>query len=190
LVIPRESLPGISPHEQPDRAFECYSVWADIQTVSCLISIVTACDSLLPRLPEIHKELQNLLRNTEDSIRKLPKPPSSDPFGEVLNLIGNFSRDLSRHLEGTPEKGGLLQTIRPAQLRFRRTIRATAPIFRPYKMDCTHAETPTLPKFLACEETEEEELDSEDSGDFHPGNPVYIDEVFERAQEYVKFLLL
>ena len=35
--------------------------------------------------------------------------------------------------EGTPEADGLLQSIRPTQMRFRKAIRATAPAFRPYE---------------------------------------------------------
>jgi hypothetical protein len=144
---------------------------------------------LLPRLPEIHKELQNLLRNTEDSICKLPKPPSSDAFGEVLHLIRNFTRDLSRHLEGTPEREGLLQTIRPAQLQFQRAIRSTAPKFRPYEGGFYAIRTLPPPEFLSHEETENEELEVQDLDGFDPGSPVYIDEVFARAQEYVKSLV-
>lgn len=133
---------------------------------------------LVTRLPEIHEELQKLLRKTEDSIRQLPKPPSTDPFGEVLHLVGNFARDLSRHVEGTPEKDGLLQSIRSAQLRFRKAIRATAPRFRPYERK--FADTHTFPKadFLSNEENEDESTLN------NTADEIYLDEVYDRARMY------
>ncbi|KIM86047.1 hypothetical protein PILCRDRAFT_5119 [Piloderma croceum F 1598] len=130
------------------------------------------------RLPEIHEELQNLLRKTETSIHQLPKPPSSDPFGEVMRLIGDFTSSLSRHVEGTPDEDGLLQSIRPAQLRFQRAIRETVPEFLPYER--RHAANRSLPaaEFLANEEdSDEDEMDATNEKD-----TIYIDEVFERAQ--------
>jgi hypothetical protein len=126
------------------------------------------------------------MQNTEDEIRKLPKPPSNDPFGEVLHLIGNFTRHLSRHLEGTPERDGLLQSIRPAQLQFQRVIRATAPNFRPFDRSFTPARTLPAPEFLA-HETEHEQVEVKEGFDL--GNPIHIDEVFKRAQECVQSLV-
>ena len=76
-----------------------------------------------------------MVRKTEESIKGLPKAPSEDPLSEIMNLLGLFVRDLERHLEGTPEEGGLLQRIRPSQEQFRREIKATAPDFRPMKSD-------------------------------------------------------
>lgn len=143
----------------------------------------------MARLPKIHEELQNILRKTEQSIRQLPKPPSSDPLGEILHLIGRFNRDLSRHIEGTSDEAGLLQTIRPAQLCFRREIRLSAPDFKPFERQ--HAGGRTLPviTFLANEE-------EGDNGDvtgiqtFNTSDVIYIDEVFKRAQMCVNTSLL
>jgi len=109
-------------------------------------------------------------------MRELPKPPSSDAFGEVLHLVGDFARDLSRHLEGTPEEDGLMQRIRQAQLRFRTAIRATAPRFRPYEKKFLDARTLPSADFLSDEENEDEHsfgvIDT----------AIYVDEVYERAQ--------
>jgi hypothetical protein len=147
------------------------------------VHFITTPNFVVIRLPEIHEELQHLLRKAEDDIRALPKPPSSDPFGEVLHLIGNFTRDLSRHLEGTTEKDGLLQTIRPAQLRFQQAIRSTAPEFRPYERKFAKSRTFTPPDFLA-----EQEIETE--GPLSNNNSViYIDEVFRQAQMYAKLSL-
>ena len=135
-------------------------------------------------LPEIYEELQNLLRKTENSIHQLPRPPSGDPFGEVLHLIGGFTRDLSRHLEGTPNEDGLLQTIRPAQLGFQRAIRATVPQFRPYERKYAPKRSLPAADFLA-----NEEEDNEEEQDFDEAEIICIDEVFARAQTCVSSLL-
>jgi hypothetical protein len=182
LVFPREPIPSLFPHEQPDRAFESDFIQINIQTVSSFTYIVTAVNSFVISLPEIHEELQHLLRKTENEIRALPKPPSSDPFGEVLHLIGNFTRDLSRHLEGISEKNGLLQITRLAQLQFQRAIRATAPEFRPYERKYAESRTFSTPNFLAEQgiETEDLSLQLPEKDDV-----IFIDEVFKQAQLYV-----
>lgn len=79
----------------------------------------------------MQEELQKLIQRTEEGIRHLPKPPSQDYLGEILHLISDFVRDLGTCLEGTPDAGGLLQTIRPHQEKFRHAIQATSPDFRP-----------------------------------------------------------
>ena len=131
------------------------------------------------RLPEIFDELQDLILKTEDDIRALPKPPSNDPFMEVLHLIGDFLNDLSQHLEGTPDEDGLLQSIRPAQSKFKQSIRATVPKFVPYKKSSPTRSLPS-PPFLANEENENEDafqITIETEGVIH------IDEVYDKAQK-------
>lgn len=63
----------------------------------------------------------------------LPRAPSVNPQAEISSMLHNFVTDLERHLEGVPDEDGLLQAIRPAQERFRRNIRQTAPNFRPFE---------------------------------------------------------
>lgn len=126
----------------------------------------------------LQEELQELLRKTDESLRGLPKPPSTDALTEILNVIGDFSRDVAKHVDGLPDKNGLLQTIRPAQESFRQAIRGTAPDFRPSERGDKEA-TPLLPpNFLGVEERCDVYyvVDRE---------PIYIDEVMHRAQEYV-----
>jgi len=108
------------------------------------------------RLPQIHEELQAELIRTENSLRSLPRAPSDDALLEILNVLHIFVRDLERHLEGTPNEDGLIQSIRPAQRRFKRAIRSTAPDFRPY--EAKHAGTMSVngPDFLNNEEDNEE----------------------------------
>jgi hypothetical protein len=99
-------------------------------------------------------------------------------LGEILRLVADFTSDISGHVEGTPSPDGLMQSIRPAQLRFRRAIRDTAPEFRPYERRVAHNRSLPAPEFL----TNEQEDNDPDSLD---EDVICIDEVFKRAQMYV-----
>ena len=95
-----------------------------------------------------------------------------------MSLIGEFTSHLSRHIEGTPDKGGLLQSIRPEQLQFQRVIRKTLPKFLPYERRHATKRSLLIPEFLTNEEdSDEDELDATNQKGI-----IYIDEVFERAQ--------
>ncbi len=113
---------------------------------------------------------------------------------EIIHLVAGFTRHLSKHLEGTPDDGGLLQSVRPAQEDFKRAIRATAPDFR------AHPRRPTIERsarnsYGESEEEEEEEevqesiplptfLSNEEVvGKLDGQNPIYIDEVMRRADK-------
>ncbi|CAL1711881.1 unnamed protein product [Somion occarium] len=142
---------------------------------------------IMKRLPELQDELQILLEKTQESLKTLPKPPSTDVLTEILHLIGDFSRDLAKHLEGTPDEDGLLQAIRPAHEAFKRAIRATAPNFKPFEKN---KQSFTMSHMLG-EETDvdtpsflsnEEDPTSKESG---PTNAIYIDEVMERAKRAI-----
>ncbi|KAI9456485.1 P-loop containing nucleoside triphosphate hydrolase protein [Boletus coccyginus] len=128
------------------------------------------------RLPKIQEELMNAIQETDVKLRALPKAPSSDPIGEVLQVLGGFSRDLARRVEGTPEEDGLLQTIRPHQGTFKFAIRRTAPQFVPWGKT-SWKELPEA-AFLANEDGDD---DAEESS--ANGNKVYVDEVLKRAQK-------
>ena len=160
-------------------------------------------------MPEIQDEIEKTIIVTRDSIHKLPKPPSSDPRNEIANLLHVFVQDLARHVNGVPE-AGLLQTIRPAQEQFRRSIRSTAPDFRPFERRYAQKKSIHKAEFLLGEEGHEdfaalhEPVESgsgnesvassegpNSSEDIVP-NPdaIYIDEVMQRADEYVSFLAI
>jgi hypothetical protein len=147
-----------------------------------------------------------MVRKTEDSLKSLPKAPSEDPLSEIMSLLGLFVRDLERHLEGTPEEGGLLQRIRPYQERFRREIKATAPDFRPYEKRYAKSKSAHSPAFLDDDEeradagddvrseSSDDIIDDAESEASHDvgqprlvGTPrtIYVDEVHERAEKYV-----
>ena len=85
------------------------------------------------RLPEIQDELEKSIIRARDLLDGLPKPPSDDPRGEISSLLHTFTSDLAQEIRGVPDEDGLLQVIRPAQEKFRRAIRMTAPDFRPFE---------------------------------------------------------
>jgi hypothetical protein len=128
------------------------------------------------RLPELANELQNLLKQTDVRLRKLPKPPPENPVTEIFEMVSGFSRSLSDYVDGTPDERGIHQTIRPLHTKFSTAIRDTAPDFRPYKGLQDMQYTP--PSFLAAEK---EELGSEDGA-------IYVDQVMSMALQWVKFI--
>ncbi|KAI0925224.1 hypothetical protein AcW1_007088 [Taiwanofungus camphoratus] len=128
---------------QEQEYFLATSPWSDLDSgyqrflgtarlTECLSAVLS--DLIAKRLPKLQDELQELLQKTENDIRSLPKPPSADPFAEILYMLSQFSRDLSKHLEGIPSKDGLLQAIKPEQQKFKKAIRDTAPVFVPYTL--------------------------------------------------------
>ena len=180
MGVPGKQLPESLEDRELDGAAERDIIRTYRQTVSETASFIfrISLEFFTLSLPEIHEELQHHLRKTEKQIEDLPKPPSNDPFSEVLHLIGEFTRSLARHLEGTPAPDGLIQTIRPMQIQFQRAIRATAPDFRPYAR--SEAATRNLPEASFLENEERFEARPEDNG-----KEIFIDEVFERAQMWV-----
>lgn len=95
-------------------------------------------------------------------------------------------RDLARHIDGVPDEDGLLQTIRPAQERFRRAIRATAPAFLPFEKRYAGKKSLEMAVFLSSEEGGEEIPEEPVSfgslAESPAGGEIYVDEVLARAQ--------
>ncbi|KAI0262179.1 P-loop containing nucleoside triphosphate hydrolase protein [Gloeopeniophorella convolvens] len=127
------------------------------------------------RLPELQEELDKLLDETSDKISRLPSPPSSEPMGEILKLIGTFVRAIERLIDGTPDEDGLMQALRSPRDEFRRAIRRSAPDFRPLERNHSPSPCPPLP-FLSNEEEGEEFQPSDDSG------AIYVEDVKKRAE--------
>lgn len=117
------------------------------------------------------------IEDTDQKLRALPTAPSTDPIGEVLQLLRNFVRDLDHRVEGTPEEDGLLQTIRPHQEAFRVAIRGTAPNFVPW--DNTAKKELSKAPFLADEDGDDDTSEEKS----RTNQKIYIDEVLKRAQE-------
>ena len=119
----------------------------------------------ITRLPEIHEELEKSIINTRRLLSTLPKAPSSDPLNEICTLIHSFTIDLGRHVEGVPNHDGLLQTIRPLQEKFRKSIRMTAPNFRPFESSLKEKRHLGRALFLANEEFEDNVGEASESED-------------------------
>ena len=145
------------------------------------------------RLPEIQDELEKSIIRARDLLDSLPNPPSDDPCGEISSLLHTFTSDLAQEIRGVPDEDGLLQVIRPAQEKFRRAIRMTAPDFLPFerKFEGTRHLCPA--KFLRSEEGDEwnegseSEGNAESSSELGPrgrsSKAIYIDQVMERARQ-------
>jgi hypothetical protein len=150
------------------------------------------------RLPEIQDELEKSIIRARDLLDGLPKPPSDDPRGEISSLLHTFTSDLAQEIRGVPDEDGLLQAIRPAQEKFRRAIRMTAPDFRPFEKEFRGTRQVPRATFLHSEEGEEwnEGSESESNAEFFELDPpvsrkrtgriskaIYIDQVMERARQ-------
>lgn len=95
----------------------------------------------------------------------------------MLGLLNEFSRGLAQHMQGTPGANGLLQMIKPRQLRFRKAIRATAPDFKPFeRCEYTREGPAPIPEFLKGEEDEATLSVVE-------GKAMYLDDVWSYAQK-------
>jgi hypothetical protein len=123
-----------------------------------------------------------LIQATEKLLQGLPQALSNDPISKVLHLISDFIHDIGKLVEGTPGANGLLQQIRPAQLEFRNSIRATAPNFRAAvsdsaeEVDDCHESADAVTIFLKHEE--------DASTIVHDRyEAIYIDQVMERARQ-------
>ncbi|KAH9965473.1 P-loop containing nucleoside triphosphate hydrolase protein [Russula dissimulans] len=131
------------------------------------------------RLPELEVEVNKQLERATSEISRLPSPPSSEPVGEMLRLIGLFVRSLERLVEGTPDEDGLIQALRGPQTDFKRAIRQTAPDFRPHPRVVLFGKPITFPKpeFLPDEEIEEQPNAL--------SRAIYIEDVMDKAKSAV-----
>lgn len=84
-------------------------------------------------MPSLINEVHRLTQTTIENLRALPPEISDDPAATVLNLVMDFHRDVSTHVEGIPDGNGLIQQFRIVNTKFRDSIRGSAPSFRPYK---------------------------------------------------------
>jgi len=142
-------------------------------------------------LPEIQDELEKSIFAARDALKALPNEPSKDPQNEISNLLHGFVADLVKHIEGVADEDGLLQSIRPAQEKFRSAIRGTAPEFLPFEKRFAGKKKLGKAEFLRNEEGEEESDDESEDDLISPHSLerkrkpklIYIDEVFERAHQ-------
>lgn len=194
--------------QREDEYFSMTAPWSDLDTmyqkylrtsnlVERLSSILS--DLISKRLPQIQDELEKSIFKAREALNSLPKAPSNDPLNEIATLLHVFISDVFQHVEGVSDEDGLLQVIRPAQERFRRDVRSTAPKFHPFERKHGSSKKVTRPKFLANEEQSEIESEPEDEdyqsdcwGGFvgarvpkkrkrAEAESIFIDDVYDRA---------
>jgi len=132
---------------------------------------------LFGRLPELQVELDKLFERTDHDISRLPIPPSADPMGDLLKMIGAFVRRVEHITAGSPDENGLIQAVRGPRNQFKREIRQTAPDFRPLERPRDVNTSPALPepRFLSNEEQGSEWQPADAS------KAIFVDDVQKRA---------
>jgi hypothetical protein len=126
----------------------------------------------------------------DGELNGLPEPNFNDPRREVLTLLRDFSKMVSKHIEGLPPSHlydprnpasfGLMHLVNEAFERFQLAVDRTAPQFRPWssKLDLT----PTQENLMIA-------AASEDSAGSAAHGPIfYIDTVMDLAKRQVGIL--
>jgi hypothetical protein len=129
------------------------------------------------RLPELEEEVEKLLDQVNHDLSRLPNPPSSEPVGDMLRLIGAFIRSVERLVDGTSDEDGLMQALRGPRIQFRRAIRQTAPDFRPHGRP-SKSEIQMIPPEYDFLSNEEEEWESQPSDS---SSAIFIEDVMTKA---------
>jgi hypothetical protein len=89
--------------------------------------------------------------------------------------LNAFTRDLSRHIEGTADSDGLVQRVNRENVKFKLAIRKTVPDFRPFERSKGGGRLDVGPEFL-----HDEDPDTFIQND---STAVYIDDVMDRARQ-------
>lgn len=192
MVWARGHVPEVSAYCESRRTSQFCSFWFNCKTVFPPVPVPSLCSHICTTsfsLPEIQDELEKSIYTTREAFRQLPREPSQQPVNEVATLLHEFVTDLARHIAGVPDEKGLIQSFRPAQDRFRREIRLTAPRFRPYEKRFSTCRQMSRATFLDHECDVSENDDHEGDSRKPKGYIVHVDEVFERAQWYAMMCL-
>jgi hypothetical protein len=99
------------------------------------------------RLPQILAEIMRQLQLVNAELLEIPAHRCEDPRREVLILLRDFTKKVSKHVDGLPPPAsndpldpasqGLIQAINDASERFRVKVHQTAPQFRPWNSNAT-----------------------------------------------------
>ena len=152
------------------------------------------------RLPDVEKELTLSLDDATRRLNQLPAPKFDDPSSELVGLIFEFAGAVSWNVRGVSQVDhfmpSLMQGIRTAQISLRSSIMRTAPRFCAWVRQDT---PPGSPNSMLSDRTmsnggapaawiaEPTFLSSEERVPFddRTGKIMYLDEVMERAEQYV-----
>jgi hypothetical protein len=154
------------------------------------------------RLPDVEKELSLNLEDVTRRLKQLPAPRFDDPSSELVSLIFEFTAAVSWNVRGVTlledSVPSLMQGIRAAQIQLRSSIMRSAPRFCPWARQDTPPGSPNSMISSATVSTgappdwvaEPLFLSSEERVPFEEriGKIMYLDEVMERAEQYVHTL--
>ncbi|KAG8796640.1 hypothetical protein FRC12_013632 [Ceratobasidium sp. 428] len=168
--------------------FEDTSPWSTIDTafrhrLGCANLIAHLGETLgkviLTRLPHICNEVDRLIDLNSKALATIPARSSLDPLAEVLQLITEFTRDVSRHVRGDSSSGraGLVQALIASAKGFQDRLRGITPVFKPVSKDSSENGWTKTPDFLPKGETwpSRSEL----------GLTYWLEDVVELAEGYV-----
>lgn len=99
--------------------------------------------------------MDRLIDVNTKALAALPPKPSLDPLAEVLQLVHEFTREVSRHVEGDSRsgRGGLVQALVASAKAFQDRLRGITPVFRPVKKSSGERGWTKTPDFLPGGET-------------------------------------
>lgn len=144
--------------------------------------------NLLPatRLPGIRRAVDAELHGITAKLRTMVPPRFEDPRRVIITLLRDFTKVLSKHIEGLPPAvspsdptdttaTGLIHSLNEAFERFKEKVHETAPQFRPWSRRKSFDHR-----------LEREMLDSAGEDDDAVGlgitNSLYVDEVMDLAR--------
>uniref|UniRef100_D8QJM5 GED domain-containing protein n=1 Tax=Schizophyllum commune (strain H4-8 / FGSC 9210) TaxID=578458 RepID=D8QJM5_SCHCM len=174
----REGITWAEARADETRFFDNTYPWPDeasthLGTPNLIVQLEAVLSGLIiKRLPEIEKELSESISRTQRRLADLPPPPPEHPFLEINHQLGAFCAEVQSCVDGKSSPAGeiaLQQTIRPRFQRFKSCLLKTAPRFLPWD----RAVSPTTHFSFNPPNQQVERL----------ARPVYLDEVYTKAQE-------
>ncbi|KAG8898577.1 hypothetical protein FRB99_007343 [Tulasnella sp. 403] len=150
------------------------------------------------KLPGIQDKISRQLHIVKEELSEMNPPDFKDPRREIINLLRDFNKKLTKHIEGLPSgilqslphqvsngssnAGSLIYTLHEAFERFRVDIHRTAPAFRPWSSKDNIGSDLTK-QLIACA-AEDDAVESRNI------NKLYLDQnlVEDRTSDVAEFL--
>ncbi|KAG8913277.1 hypothetical protein FRC01_004629 [Tulasnella sp. 417] len=143
-------------------------------------------DLVSKELPGIRKKVNAELDKATQRLKVLAPPQIADPRRVVITLLRDFTKKLSKHIEGLPPvinpsdptdttSTGLLHSLNEAYDRFREKVHETAPQFRPWS-STANVDSQTKRRML-----DNARLDDDAVG-LGTTNSLHVDEVMDLAK--------
>ncbi|KAL1714452.1 P-loop containing nucleoside triphosphate hydrolase protein [Schizophyllum commune] len=191
----REGITWAEARVDETRFFDNTYPWPDeasthLGTPNLIVQLEAVLSELImKRLPEIEKELSELISRTQRRLADLPPPPPEHPFLEINHQLGAFCAEVQSCVDGKSSPAGeiaLQQTIRPRFQRFKSCLLKTAPRFLPWDRAGAAGHELKAPEFAHFEDvcpTAHFSFNAPTQQVERLARPVYLDEVYTKAQE-------